>query len=104
MLRAAVCGVTKRAYQQRNMIVLRIIRDLKHNTNLRVETIVVEPGEIRICIEHETVCSCRERLLKQKERLDASLIVSPGMGQRGPALVMVLALKIDSHSVSGLAA
>lgn len=104
LLTAAVSGVAIRADQKWHMIMLRRIRDLKHDRNLRIKIIDVEFGEIVLGVEDEPVGSTRQWFFDKKEGFHPAIFVSPGMTQLGPGFIGVLDVQMDSNAPGGRAA
>jgi hypothetical protein len=86
------------------MIVLRIFIDLEYDCNFREKAFYVESREVGLGIENEPVSACGEWFANQEERLDATIIVGPGVTQLGPALVSILRLQKYCYATSRSAA
>lgn len=72
------------------MIVLRIFINLEYDCNFREKAFDVESREVGLGIENEPVSAGRKWFANQEERLDATIVVGPGMTQFGPAFVSIL--------------
>src|SRR5262249_9096637 len=89
-LAPAIGGVAVRTNEQRNVVVLSAVVDVKDDRHLRIETAHAERREIWFGIKNQPVSAIRDGPVDEKERFHAPVSVGPRMAQLGPALVGVL--------------
>src|SRR6267142_6064069 len=104
MLASAISRVAIRADQKWDMVVLGCVIDLEYDCHLREKAFDFYTGKIGLSIKHQAVGAAGNWFSYQKERLDASVIVSPGMTELGPAFVCVLRFQIGLHTTRRSAA
>ncbi len=78
--------------------------DLEDDAHLWIEAVNIQRREIGISVEDQPVGSCQQWLLKQKEWLNSTIFISPGVAELAPALVCVLHFEIDGNSAGWCAA
>jgi len=89
-LAPAIGGVAVRTNEQRNVIVLRAVVDVKNDRHLRIETGDAERQEVWFGIKNQPVSASRHGPIDEKEWFHAPVSVGPRMAQLGPALVSLL--------------
>ena len=80
------------------MVVLRVFINFENDCNFREKALDVESREVRLGIENQPVSACGQWFANQEERLNAAVIIGPGMTQFGPAFIGVLRLEKYCHA------
>jgi hypothetical protein len=86
------------------MVVLRRILNFEYDRDLWIETLDIDPREIAFRVEDQPVDSRVQMAFDEKERFDATVIIRPGLRERGPAIVCVSYSEINMDAARGPAA
>ena len=74
---------------------LGVVNNVENDSNLWIERFDSETIEVSIDIEYESINTSGQRLMDQEERLDASILIGPGVAQLRPTFVGILRLQTD---------
>ena len=83
------------------MVVLGIFVNFENDCNFREKALDVESGEVRLGIENQPVGACGKWFANEEERLNAAVVIGPGMTQFGPAFIGVLRLEKYCYTRGG---
>src|ERR1700730_18019148 len=89
-VKSAIRRVAIGAQQERHVVMLRVVTNLKYDGHLREKAFDVECREIGFGIEHQPISARAQWLFNQEKWFYSAIFIGPRVRKLSPALIGIL--------------